>query len=85
VACSVDVPLLEDCPIKDVVTRLIPPTDGWMNFLDCSHGLPGRINLLSEVDNLFLHGYDILNRAIFEQWDIHGAGHAWSGGSLSGT
>ena len=56
-----------------------------MNFLDCSHGLPGRINLLSEVDNLFLHGYDILNRAIFEQWDIHGAGHAWSGGSLSGT
>jgi poly(hydroxyalkanoate) depolymerase family esterase len=24
-------------------------------------------------------------RTIFEQWDIHGAGHAWSGGSPSGT
>ncbi len=24
-------------------------------------------------------------RAILEQWHIHGAGHAWSGGSPSGT
>src|SRR6266487_2139945 len=28
---------------------------------------------------------DAGGRAIFEQWDIHGAGHAWSGGSPSGT
>jgi hypothetical protein len=28
---------------------------------------------------------DAGGRAIFEHWDIHGAGHAWSGGSPSGT
>jgi poly(3-hydroxybutyrate) depolymerase len=28
---------------------------------------------------------DAGGRVIFEQWDIHGAGHAWSGGSPSGT
>lgn len=28
---------------------------------------------------------DACGRVIFEQWDIHGAGHAWSGGSPSGT
>lgn len=28
---------------------------------------------------------DASARAIFEQWDIHGAGHAWSGGSRAGS
>jgi poly(hydroxyalkanoate) depolymerase family esterase len=28
---------------------------------------------------------DASGRAIFEQWDIHGAGHAWSGGSPAGS
>jgi poly(hydroxyalkanoate) depolymerase family esterase len=28
---------------------------------------------------------DAGGRAVLERWDIHGAGHAWSGGSLSGT
>jgi hypothetical protein len=27
---------------------------------------------------------DASGRAIFERWDIHGAGHAWSGGSPIG-
>ncbi len=28
---------------------------------------------------------DASGRAIFEHWDIHGAGHAWSGGSPAGS
>jgi poly(hydroxyalkanoate) depolymerase family esterase len=28
---------------------------------------------------------DAADRSIFEQWVIHGAGHAWSGGSLAGS
>ena len=28
---------------------------------------------------------DASGRAIFERWDIHGAGHAWSGGSPAGS
>jgi poly(3-hydroxybutyrate) depolymerase len=28
---------------------------------------------------------DASGRAILEQWDIHGAGHAWSGGSRAGS
>ena len=28
---------------------------------------------------------DVGGPAILERWDIHGAGHAWSGGSLSGS
>jgi poly(hydroxyalkanoate) depolymerase family esterase len=28
---------------------------------------------------------DASGRAIFEQWDIHGAGHAWSGGNPAGS
>jgi poly(hydroxyalkanoate) depolymerase family esterase len=28
---------------------------------------------------------DARGRAIFEHWDIHGGGHAWSGGSLAGS
>jgi len=28
---------------------------------------------------------DASGRAIFEHWEIHGAGHAWSGGSSAGT
>ena len=28
---------------------------------------------------------DASGRAIFEQWEIHGAGHAWSGGSPAGS
>ena len=28
---------------------------------------------------------DASGRGIFEQWNIHGAGHAWSGGSLAGS
>jgi poly(3-hydroxybutyrate) depolymerase len=28
---------------------------------------------------------DANGRAIFEHWDIHGAGHAWSGGSPTGS
>jgi poly(hydroxyalkanoate) depolymerase family esterase len=28
---------------------------------------------------------DANGRAIFEQWDIHGAGHAWSGGNAAGS
>jgi poly(3-hydroxybutyrate) depolymerase len=28
---------------------------------------------------------DANGRAIFERWDIHGAGHAWSGGSPAGS
>jgi poly(hydroxyalkanoate) depolymerase family esterase len=28
---------------------------------------------------------DASGRPIFEQWDIHGAGHAWSGGSPAGS
>ena len=28
---------------------------------------------------------DARGRAMLEQWDIHGAGHAWSGGSRAGT
>jgi poly(hydroxyalkanoate) depolymerase family esterase len=28
---------------------------------------------------------DTSGRAIFEHWEIHGAGHAWSGGSLAGS
>jgi poly(hydroxyalkanoate) depolymerase family esterase len=28
---------------------------------------------------------DASGRAVFEQWDIHGAGHAWSGGSRAGS
>jgi poly(3-hydroxybutyrate) depolymerase len=28
---------------------------------------------------------DASGRGIFEHWNIHGAGHAWSGGSLAGS
>ena len=28
---------------------------------------------------------DAADHSIFEQWLIHGAGHAWSGGSLAGS
>ena len=28
---------------------------------------------------------DASGRAIFEHWEIHGAGHAWSGGSPAGS
>jgi poly(3-hydroxybutyrate) depolymerase len=28
---------------------------------------------------------DAADHSIFEQWVIHGAGHAWSGGSLDGS
>jgi poly(3-hydroxybutyrate) depolymerase len=28
---------------------------------------------------------DTSGRAILEQWEIHGAGHAWSGGSTAGS
>jgi poly(3-hydroxybutyrate) depolymerase len=28
---------------------------------------------------------DASGRAIFEHWNIHGAGHAWSGGSPAGS
>ena len=29
--------------------------------------------------------HDASGQAIFEQWVIHGAGHAWSGGSPAGS
>ena len=29
--------------------------------------------------------HDARGQVIFEQWIIHGAGHAWSGGSLAGS
>ena len=28
---------------------------------------------------------DASGRAVFEHWEIHGAGHAWSGGSPAGS
>jgi poly(3-hydroxybutyrate) depolymerase len=28
---------------------------------------------------------DVSERTILEQWEIHGAGHAWSGGSPAGS
>jgi poly(3-hydroxybutyrate) depolymerase len=28
---------------------------------------------------------DAANREVVEQWVLHGAGHAWSGGSLAGS
>ncbi len=40
-----------------------------MDFLNRSHGLPRCINLLGEVDNLFLHGYNIL------YFCLHGIDH----------
>lgn len=29
--------------------------------------------------------HDAADRSIFEQWVVHGAGHAWSGGSPAGS
>jgi len=40
---------------------------------------PGGLAYTRTVHN------DAQGRAILEQWDIHGAGHAWSGGSPLGS
>jgi poly(3-hydroxybutyrate) depolymerase len=45
-----------------------------------SHGKsPGGISYTRTIQT------DETGRSILEQWVLHGAGHAWSGGSLSGS
>lgn len=54
----------------------------------------GATNLLEKVHRGRVpggHSYtrtihaDASGRAVFEHWEIHGAGHAWSGGSTAGS
>jgi poly(hydroxyalkanoate) depolymerase family esterase len=54
----------------------------------------GATNLQEKVDRGRVpggHSYtrtihaDARGRAVFEHWEIHGAGHAWSGGSAAGS
>jgi poly(hydroxyalkanoate) depolymerase family esterase len=44
----------------------------------------GRVPGGRAYSRVILH-HDASGRAIFEQWVIHGAGHAWSGGSPAGS
>jgi poly(3-hydroxybutyrate) depolymerase len=41
-------------------------------------------NSLAAVNTRTIHA-DASGQAIFEHWEIHGAGHAWSGGSPAGS
>ena len=64
-----------------------------MHSSDCAAGDASKESTLKVEKGKVPHGrtytrtfrHDADGKAIAEQWTVHGAGHAWSGGSRNGS
>ena len=85
---------------QNIVNRHLKPLLRHAGFPDirnhdlrhtCATLLPGRSVHPKLAEHLLGHAYtrttyrDAGGRAIIERWTVHGLGHAWSGGSSSGS